>query len=118
MVATLGNTLGGMTNYGLGWCLPSRLDKESQANKAQNVGINTATGRFFSWLPVIGDPLCLAAGWLRMRFWQCLGIIFIGKVFKIQLAGCHILWIFLRECYEKSSAWYYCFIVFIWLFVE
>ena len=86
LVATLGNALGGMTNYGLGCCLPSRLDKESQANKALKwLNKYGYWSLFFSWLPVIGDPLCLAAGWLRMHFWQCLGIIFIGKALRYSL---------------------------------
>jgi len=31
---------------------------------------------FFSWLPVVGDPLCFAAGWLRMNPW--FSTLFIG----------------------------------------
>ena len=32
-----------------------------------------------SWLPVVGDPLCAIAGWLRLPFWQCLFYIVLGK---------------------------------------
>ncbi|MFA0697499.1 DedA family protein, partial [Vibrio sp. 10N.222.49.C9] len=31
---------------------------------------------------VIGDPLCLAAGWLRMRFLPCLVLIALGKLVR------------------------------------
>ena len=24
-----------------------------------------------SWLPVVGDPLCAVAGWLKLPFWPC-----------------------------------------------
>ncbi len=32
-----------------------------------------------AWLPVIGDPLCAVAGWLRLPFWQSVFYIAIGK---------------------------------------
>ena len=35
-----------------------------------------------SWLPFIGDPLCLAAGWLRMHFWWCTAVILTGKALR------------------------------------
>jgi hypothetical protein len=24
-----------------------------------------------AWLPIVGDPLCAVAGWLRLPFWPC-----------------------------------------------
>ena len=65
-IATIGNTLGGLTNYGLGRLLPdktSRLEKNQRA-----LGWLKEYGYWsllLSWLPFIGDPLCLAAGWLH-----------------------------------------------------
>ncbi|PSU28356.1 YqaA family protein [Photobacterium lutimaris] len=80
VVATIGNTLGGMTNYWLGRLLPDKTSNEKHGHKAllwlQKYGYWSL---FFSWLPVIGDPLCLAAGWLRMRHWLSFFIIMIGK---------------------------------------
>jgi membrane protein YqaA with SNARE-associated domain len=35
-----------------------------------------------SWLPGFGDPLCLAAGWLRLPWQQCLFYMFIGKLLR------------------------------------
>jgi membrane protein YqaA with SNARE-associated domain len=32
-----------------------------------------------AWLPVVGDPLCAVAGWLRLPFWSCVVYIAIGK---------------------------------------
>jgi len=32
-----------------------------------------------SWLPVIGDPLCAAAGWLRLHWLLSLVFIGVGK---------------------------------------
>ncbi|MGF1715113.1 YqaA family protein [Photobacterium chitinilyticum] len=79
-VATLGNTLGGMTNYWLGRLLPDKTSDEKHGHKAlQWLKKYGYWSLFFSWLPVIGDPLCLAAGWLRMHHWLSLLIIMIGK---------------------------------------
>ena len=80
MVATLGNTLGGLTNYLLGRCLPDKTADPKRAQKAllwlKRYGYWSL---LLSWLPIVGDPLCLAAGWLRMRFWWCVLAISIGK---------------------------------------
>lgn len=77
---TLGNTLGGLSNFWLGLCLPNRTQNEKYGHKAL-LWLNKFGywALLFSWLPVIGDPICLAAGWLRMRFWPCFGLILIGK---------------------------------------
>ncbi len=86
VVATIGNTLGGLTNYFLGLWLPNRTESEKHGHKAiawlQRYGY---WGLFFSWLPIIGDPLCLAAGWLRMRFLPSLILIFIGKAARYSI---------------------------------
>lgn len=63
-LATIGNTLGGMTTYLLG-----RLARAPKglANLAriQRFGAPILA---LAWLPVIGDGLCLAAGWLRVHW--------------------------------------------------
>lgn len=85
-IATLGNTLGGLTNYWLGLWLPNRTQSEKHAHKAMSwlskYGYWTL---LFSWLPIIGDPLCLAAGWLRMKFLPSLVLIAIGKGLRYSL---------------------------------
>lgn len=80
MVATVGNTLGGMTNFWLGLWLPNRTQNEKHGHKALSwLKKHGYWSLLFSWAPVIGDPLCLAAGWLRMRFFPCLILIAVGK---------------------------------------
>ncbi|OBT17316.1 hypothetical protein A9264_00615 [Vibrio sp. UCD-FRSSP16_10] len=83
LVATLGNTLGGLTNYWLGLLISNRTQQEKHGHKAiawlQKYGYWSL---LFSWAPIIGDPLCLAAGWLRMRFFPCLILIAIGKLLR------------------------------------
>ena len=35
-----------------------------------------------SWLPVVGDPLCAVAGWLKLPFWPCLAYMAVGKFLR------------------------------------
>lgn len=83
LVATLGNTLGGLTNYWLGLFIPNRTRDQKHGHRAiawiRRYGYGAL---FFSWLPIIGDPLCLAAGWLRMKFLPSLVIIAVGKAVR------------------------------------
>jgi membrane protein YqaA with SNARE-associated domain len=64
-VATLGNTAGGMTSWAIGRLLPAeggeRLAPRAVA-LARRYGV---AALLFSWVPVIGDALCVASGWLR-----------------------------------------------------
>lgn len=61
VLATLGNTLGGMTTYWMGRALPQHLASRSQA-LARRWGPPVL---LLAWLPIVGDALCAAAGWLR-----------------------------------------------------
>ena len=38
-----------------------------------------------SWLPVVGDPLCAVAGWLRLPFWPCVAYMAVGKFLRYLL---------------------------------
>jgi len=73
-VATLGNTLGGLTSY-----LVGRLFPNPQQNRAviwlQRYG---PAALLLSWVPLIGDALCVASGWLRQNaaaaaIWMAVG---------------------------------------------
>ncbi len=72
--ATLGNTLGGLTSWSLGRVLPN-LGKQHDRTVSQLREWGTPL-LLFSWMPIIGDALCLGAGWLRMSF--KLSVIFIA----------------------------------------
>ena len=74
-VATLGNTLGGMSSYLLGRFIPQKTALKGLA-RVQQYG---APVLLLSWVPVIGDPLCVAAGWLRLNPWQSALCIAAGK---------------------------------------
>src|SRR5437870_4305836 len=68
-VATVGNTGGGMTTYLLGFLLPAAKLRPRAVLYLKRYG---APVTFFAWLPIVGDALCAAAGWLRIKWWAAL----------------------------------------------
>jgi membrane protein YqaA with SNARE-associated domain len=75
-VATLGNTLGGMTTYLIARFIPQKEANEKVLAKLKQYG---APLTFFAWLPIVGDALCAAAGWLRIRWWAALAFMAAGR---------------------------------------
>ncbi len=74
-VATLGNTLGGLSSYVIGRVIPQRVKLKGLA-AIQKYG---TPALLLSWVPIIGDPLCVAAGWLRLNPWLSALFIAVGK---------------------------------------
>ncbi len=82
MVATIGNTIGGAISYGMGYGAKNALAKERESRWfgwLQRFGPKTL---LLSWLPVVGDPLCALAGWLKMPFWSSLIYMAMGKFLR------------------------------------
>lgn len=83
ILATIGNTLGGMSSYAIGRFLPdeqalhARLGKHAQ--KLEWVRHHGSPILLLSWAPIIGDILCIAAGWLRTNWVWALSFIALGK---------------------------------------
>jgi membrane protein YqaA with SNARE-associated domain len=75
-VATVGNTLGGLSSYLIGRLLPER---KAEAKAVEWMRSHGAPALLLSWVPFIGDALCVAAGWLRVNAWWCTLCIAIGK---------------------------------------
>ena len=65
-VATLGNTLGGLSSYLVGRVIGSKKPL-TQLERVRRMG---APALLFAWLPVVGDALCVAAGWLKLSWMQ------------------------------------------------
>jgi len=88
-VASLGNTLGGMSTWALGriiaWRFPARRFAEKEQRAIARIRRWGSPALLLSWLPVIGDPLCLAAGWLRIHWLPCLLFIAVGKAARYAL---------------------------------
>lgn len=75
LVATLGNTLGGMISFGMGWLLP-QTQQLKHVDKVRHYG---TPALLLAWTPLLGDALCLAAGWLRLSWWQAALFMALGK---------------------------------------
>ena len=76
-VATLGNTAGGMTSYWLGRFIPERKISPKALERVRRYG---APVTVLAWLPVIGDALCVAAGWLRVNWIAALAFMAAGRL--------------------------------------
>jgi membrane protein YqaA with SNARE-associated domain len=74
-IATIGNTLGGMVTFGMGWLMP-QTQQLKHVEKVRNYGVPAL---LLAWVPLIGDALCLAAGWLRLNWWQAALFMAAGK---------------------------------------
>ncbi|MEP7070404.1 MAG: YqaA family protein [Usitatibacter sp.] len=90
-VATLGNTLGGLTTYGLGRMLPARkLPSERTVAWVRRYG---ALALLASWVPLVGDALCAAAGWLRIGFWAAAAAMAAGKFARYAALAAALAWL-------------------------
>ena len=77
-VATAGNTLGGMSSYLIGRVIPER-EKQNTPHALRWIRRYGSAVLLLSWVPVIGDPLCVAAGWLRLNPWLSALLMATGK---------------------------------------
>ncbi len=86
LLATAGNTAGGMTSWCCGLALPrwQRLEKLPQGERVARWG---SPALLLSWLPLVGDALCLAAGWLRLHWLPCLLFMGAGKFARYALVA-------------------------------
>ncbi len=85
LIASLGNCLGGLTNYFLGFFGSKffKIKKDAKAfYLAHKYGFFAA---FFSWIPFIGDPLLVALGFLKSPFWKSMLLMSMGKVLRYVL---------------------------------
>ncbi len=96
IVAAIGNTLGAMTTWGLGmfaakkFPLPSLLSEKKQ-NALKIVRKRGVWVLFFSWLPLVGDALCFAGGWLKLPLLPACLVILAGKLGRYAV----IAWMFI-----------------------
>lgn len=85
-VATAGNTLGGAVSWWMGYGAERAYEhvrhKKPDARALRWLEKFGPKACLLSWLPVVGDPLCAVAGWLRMPFWPCVGYMLIGKFLR------------------------------------
>ncbi len=101
LVATAGNTLGGALNWWMGYGAHQVFDKYSHTSQhgrhdratrwLQNLGPKAC---LLAWLPVVGDPLCAVAGWLKFPFWPCVAYMAIGKFARYVTMTAALIWVF------------------------
>ncbi len=114
LVATVGNTLGGMVSWWMGLGAGNAVRRlqarrESQANAAGEAPPHSTASHqkatrwlerygakacLLAWLPIVGDPLCSVAGWLKLPFWPCVIYMAIGKFARYVTMTATLLWAF------------------------
>jgi membrane protein YqaA with SNARE-associated domain len=100
LVATTGNTIGGAiswaTGYGAERAYEGLVHKPPPGPASRRalaiLDRYGAAACLLSWLPIVGDPLCAVAGWLRLPFWPCVGYMAIGKCLRYLLMTGVMLW--------------------------
>lgn len=113
LVATAGNTVGGIISYAMGLGAERGYERwrekhghaDVEKHRRQSAGrwhkqISAGMHRFgpaalfFSWLPIVGDPLCVVAGWLKLPFWPSVFFMALGKFLRYVAMTLVLLWFF------------------------
>jgi membrane protein YqaA with SNARE-associated domain len=94
-LAAIGNTLGAMTTWGLGALAAKKFPVASLLPEKKQNALDIVKKRglwvlLFSWLPVIGDALCFAGGWLKLPLLPACLVILSGKFGRYAL----VAWVF------------------------
>jgi membrane protein YqaA with SNARE-associated domain len=97
-VATIGNTLGGAVTWWMGYGAERAYERMSHQPPPDARALRWlhrfgAKACLLSWLPVVGDPLCAVAGWLRLPFWPCVLYMGIGKCARYLTMTSALLWV-------------------------
>jgi len=90
LLATVGNTLGGMVTYYMGRMLPEKVGAgDTAARRVATLRRHGAPALLLAWAPIIGDALCAAAGWLRLPPTACMLWMAAGKAarYAVVVAG-------------------------------
>jgi membrane protein YqaA with SNARE-associated domain len=110
LVATLGNTLGGMVSWWMGYGTHHAIDLVKKINQASDAPASMSDKMnsralqwlerlgpkacLLSWLPGVGDPLCAVAGWLKMPLLPCAAYMAIGKLIRYVVMTSLLMWVF------------------------
>jgi membrane protein YqaA with SNARE-associated domain len=98
VVATAGNTLGGAVSWWMGYGAERAVEKVThkhiEGRALSWLKRFGAKACLLSWLPVVGDPLCAVAGWLKLPFWPCVLYMAIGKFLRYVTMTAALMWVF------------------------
>ncbi len=88
-LATLGNWLGGMSSYGLGWLGKTewiekylRIKHEQIEKTKRKIAGKEMWIAFFCWLPGVGDVIAVLLGLLKVNTWYVAIGMFVGKLLR------------------------------------
>ena len=99
LVASAGNTVGGAISWWMGRGAERAYERVKHRPPHELKALQWLQ-RFgpkaclLSWLPVVGDPLCAVAGWLRLPFWPCVAYMAVGKFARYVTMTAALLWWF------------------------
>jgi membrane protein YqaA with SNARE-associated domain len=102
LVATAGNTIGGQIGWWMGYGAERAFERVKHRKPSEMKALAWLE-RFgpracvLAFLPVVGDPLCVAAGWLRLPFWPCSAWMALGKFIRYVVYTAALLWLFPGE---------------------
>lgn len=87
LIATIGNTLGALTTWLLGVIAATKFPAEELLSRKKQKALHFVQqwgiwALLFSWLPIVGDGLCFAGGWLKLPILFSCVAIFIGKAVR------------------------------------
>ncbi|MHB1247896.1 MAG: YqaA family protein [Polaromonas sp.] len=98
LVATVGNTLGGALDWWMGYGAHRVVDRYAHSSHhgratrwLEQLGPKAC---LLAWLPLVGDPLCAVAGWLKLPFWPSLAYMAIGKFARYVVITGSLIWAF------------------------
>ncbi len=102
LVATAGNTLGGALDWWMGMSAHKVTEKIAEKRHRSPHHSRAAIwleklgpkACLLAWLPMVGDPLCAVAGWLKLPFWPCLFYMAIGKFLRYFMMTGSLIWAF------------------------
>ena len=99
LVATAGNTVGGAISWWMGYGAERAYERVRHRTPTELRAVRWlhqfgAKACLLSWLPIVGDPLCAVAGWLKLPFWPCVAYMAIGKFARYVTMTAALLWVF------------------------
>lgn len=98
--ATLGNWLGGLTSYGLGWIGKwewiekwLKVSKEKLERQQKVIKKYGSALAFLTWLPLVGDLIAVGLGFYKIDFRKSALFMLIGKCARFVLWAIVFFWI-------------------------
>lgn len=106
VMATLGNWLGGLTSYGLGWLGKMewierwfRVKHDTLENQRRLVNKWGAFLAILSWVPIVGDVFAIALGFYKVKPVRCCFWLLVGKMLR------YLLWMGLFFAFGSNVPW-------------